>query len=96
MARLGALHVVPPRTCVSAGRAEAQRGLNRESDCFSVGQILVKCLVARRSAEDLVVARGGLVLGAGRSAARSPSPAIPAASPCWELQLLQVNQVMPA
>lgn len=93
MARLGALNVVPPRTCVSAGRAEAQRCSNRESDCFSVGQILVKCLVARRSREDIVLARSGWFC-ADRSAARSLLTARfdSRSSLCWELQLLQVTR----
>lgn len=93
MARLGALNVVPPRTRVSAGRAEAQRCSNRESDCFSVGQSLVKCLAARRDGEDLVVARSGWFC-ADRSAARSLLAARfdPRSSLCWELQLLQVTR----
>lgn len=92
MARLGALNVAPPRTCVSAGRAEAQRCSNRESDCFSVGQILVKCLAARRRGEDLVVvARGGwffalaeaLLAARARCAVRFPQlTGLGIAAPC--------------
>lgn len=39
------------------GRAKAQRWLSRGFDCFSVGQTLVKCLVAIRNEKDLVLAR---------------------------------------
>lgn len=51
------------------GRAKAQRFLNGESDCFCVGQILVKCLVAIRN-EDLVFARAACFC-TDKNAARS-------------------------